>query len=244
MTKKKKALKFLLVGLILLIGVGVAFAGTYRSPSGDTACQVGSSCFNNFGVYTSSGGVGVCNPSIVGYIKWDLSGDTLAQGSTIGSADLTLTVESVTGAPAGGMVTFDIYAATINNFNEGGSDPGRGLTSLATKTANISGGSGTKVVFSSSALGSHFQTGKTQNSGVVGIAVVMTGGCTASTTVVFGDVESGASTEPDLIFYTPSAVNLQEVSASTSSNPTIWMALALPLIVGLVLLFARRRAVK
>ncbi|HHB89964.1 MAG TPA: hypothetical protein ENK60_01495 [Anaerolineae bacterium] len=188
--------------LLLFVSATVIFAGTYRSPAKDTTCD-GTNCSNGFGVYvqaSGSPGGGPCQPTWVGYIGWDLSGET----RTWQSASLKLTAYNVTGGQP--PFTFKIYPANNDTWTEDGADPGYDSnTELASAVDDLTDN---VVEFASDALGNYFLNKK---GGMATIAVVMTDGCGAvSGTAQFEDREGSggnAANEPDLVFWTGPVVN-------------------------------------
>lgn len=229
----RKVRGWLIVTFVLVIlTTGVVAAGTFRSPSKDTACQVtsGGLCGNGSGVAVQAsqnpGNPSLCTPvSLVGFVGWDLSGIT----QSIGSAELILTTYRVTGAPTSTPVTFELFEPLTHDWSEVGAvSPGSSGNTLATTSVLLENLTGTPqtVVFSGSdavALGAYFNNLRSPGPATVGIRI--SGGCTASTVVYFNDRENtgnlpggAAATEPDLLLFTPTAVSLQSVGASSQSQ--------------------------
>ena len=238
---KRKVLISLIVMLaIVMLTATVIFAGTYRNVTKDTTCDpIQDICYDNYGVYiqASTDMASGCKPAYIGYIGWDLTGET----RTWQSASLKLTHYKTTGGTP--PFTLKVYPANNDTWTEDGSNPGYDDTQeLATADYN---GTDTTLTFASDALGSYFLNKK---GGEASIAIVMTDGCgSGSGTVEFEDMEGSGGTAPqsaneaDLIFYTgqvvngtPTAVEMKSFQAE-NNNPSTpnW-----PLIAGLFALVA------
>lgn len=233
---KKDVRWFALFAIVLILTItGIVMAGTYRSPSKDTACDatVNSWCYNNSGVQPSSSGIAACNPAQVGLIGWDLSGVS----GTIDSAQLTLTTYFVTGAPLPpATVTFELYEPSAHDWTETNADISLGSsgTTIATATVALTNDplppaspTPQTVVFSGAALGAYFNSLKATGPATIGVRI--TEGCGNSALLVsFNDRENSgnlpggaAATEPDLILFTPTAVSLSSFTpAGEAPNST------------------------
>ncbi len=225
--------------LLVVLTTGVVVAGTFRSPSKDTTCQVttGGLCEDETGILAQAsqnpGDPLLCTPvSAVGFIGWDLSMIT----EQIGSAELVLTTYRVTGAPTTTPVTFELFEPSTHDWSEDGAvSPGSSGNTIATTSVLLANVTGTPqtVVFGGSdavALGAYFNNLRSPGPATVGIRI--SGGCTASTLVYFNDKENtgnlpgGApATEPDLLLFSPTAVSVAAIGASSQSHSGALVAL-------------------
>ncbi|MBK8986879.1 MAG: hypothetical protein IPM39_12525 [Chloroflexi bacterium] len=262
MRKRLIWLVLIFLALTLITAANVS-AGTYRSPSKDTLCdaQVGSWCENGYGVQTGSSGIGACIPDQVSFIGWDLRD----VGGAIDSAQLTLTTYDVSGAPSPGVIVFELFIPSTQDWTEDLDQPSPGAsgTILASSSvALINGTNPQQVVFGGSAdpagataLGDYFDGLRANPATTVGVRI--TAGCSQGTLVAFNDRENrgnlpggAAATEPDLILFTPTAVSLSSLNASgenaNSNVPVVLVIGALGIIavvtsfVGLPLLRQRK----
>lgn len=238
----KHMLRLCVLFVVVLMLPSFAMAGTSRSPAKDTTCMAnaGGACGNGFGItpQSSLNPGGSCVVMQISLIGWDLA----ALSGPITSAELTLTTYNVSGAPTGVPVEFELFAPVSHDWTEDGQSPGSSGTTLATTAVLLTNGQTPQtVIFGGSAnpgdadtLGAHFESLRTTGSATVGVRI--TDGCSPSTIVFFNDREDtgelpgGAeATEPDLLLFTPTAVNLQNFRATTG-QPATWLLL----VVGIV----------
>lgn len=234
----------LLLAMFLLPATLVT-AGTDRSPSKDTTCQVGGACADNFGIQpTGSNLPAPCSNGQLGYIGWDLSGVS----GTVSTAELTLTTYSVTGAPASPTtVEFQLVEPNTQSWTENGNDPGLTGNVLATTSAILANGSSPQTVTfggssnpaDATSLGTYFEGLKGSGNATVGIRI--SGGCTLNTFVAFNDSENSggltggaAATEPDLILFSPTAIGSYSFRAGNSEVNVMAGLIAVALVVGLI----------
>jgi hypothetical protein len=245
----KKVLRWLIPILVLtIISAVTVHAGTFRSPSKDTVCQafVGGACANNFGISPQSGAdpiiPGLCTPSQIGLVGWDLSDIT----DQIASAELVMTTYNVVGAIPGTPVELQLFNPSTHAWTEVGSSPGSSGATLATTSVLLANSQTPQtIVFGGSAnlvdaatLGAHFESLRASGSATVGVRI--SGGCTPSTNVFINDRDDtgnlpggAAATEPDLILFTPTAVSLASVGVASNSTGVATAALLLAAVLGL-----------
>jgi hypothetical protein len=260
MTTKKRFQWFALFVMILFLmtTAAVVMAGTYFSPSKDIMCdaEAGSWCENGFGIQAGSSGIGACIPDQVGFIGWDMSNI----GDEISSAQLTLTTYDVSGVPPGGTITFELFVPSTQDWTEDGSQPspgGAGTAIASTSVALANGTAPQNVVFGGNAdpadadaLGVYFES--LRASGVATVGVRISSGCSLGTLVAFNDREDSGelpggadATEPDLIFFTPTAVSLGSINAvgqvQNGAGVALFIAALLLLGTGTVVYYRRRQ---
>jgi len=217
-----------LFGLMVAVAVAVVaisatavFAGTYRSPSKDAACD-GSNCYDNFGLEVQSSGSpggGPCSVVYYSYIGWDLTSET----GTWQSASLKLTAYDITGGEA--PFTFKLYPVNNDTWTEGGADPGYDeSTELASVTDDLTDNEIEFKDDASNTLGTYFLNKK---GSVASVALVMTDGCgTISGDVKFEDIEGTGGSAPqsaneaDLIFWTGSGATAVSLSSLNANGAT------------------------
>lgn len=211
----------IVVAAIVAITATVVFAGTYRSPSKDTACDK-SNCFDNVGLEvqaSGSPGGGACSVVYYSYIGWDLT----SENRTWQSASLKLTAYDITGGQA--PFTFKLYPVNNDTWTEDGPDPGYDSnTELASVTDDLTDNTIEFKDDSSNKLGTYFLN---KRGGVASVALVMTDGCgTISGDVKFEDIEGtggsapNSANEADLIFYTGSGATAVTFHAAQANNTT------------------------
>ena len=218
----------------ILVLTTTVWAGTFRSPNKDIACDVGGTCWNDSGIYlsTSASGTGGCKdtPDWIGYINWDLTGNT---SDAWKSAALTLTVHSTSGGTQ--PFTFTLYGVNDTSWNETNNSPDPGydaLTVLGTATADVSA-TDSPIVFEddeTNKMGTYFLGKK---GGQASIAVALTGGCASvgSITATIEDHEGHGGSAPesgneaDLVFWTGTGVTAVSL-ASSQAKTTNWPVMA------------------
>jgi len=231
---RKRLLSLVIPIMVVLLSATTIWAGTYRTPDKDTACDVGGTCWNDSGIYLDTSGQisGGCSttPNWVGYVDWDLT----SENRTWNSASLKLTAYRYSGGTQ--PYTFKLYAVSDTSWTESNSqtDPGYDAnTVLGTATVDLTATNGV-VEFkddNNNTLGTYFSSKK---GGQASIAVALTGGCGSAGSVIvqFEDREGHggsaptSANEPDLVFWTGSgatAVSLSSVGAETGVN---WLLIA------------------
>lgn len=241
----------LLTVALILLPVGLALAGSDRSPSKDTTCANGGACADNFGIQsTGSNTPSPCSNGQLGYIGWDLSGVV----GTITTAELTLTTYSVSGAPAApNAVEFQLVEPNSQSWTEDGTDPGLTANVLATASSVLSNGTSAQTVTfggsgnptDAATLGAYLENLKASGAATVGIRI--SGGCTLNTSVAFNDSENtggqSGDTEPDLLLFGPTAVTVQSFRPGDAGNLGLMAAgLLLLVLAGTVFVVRTRRS--
>jgi hypothetical protein len=249
-----------LIPLLLLVVVtaDVATAGTVRSPSKDTTCElaVNGQCADGFGVTFESSAIensSVCTVVYPAFIGWDLSGVT----TTIENAQLTMTTYNVLGPEVGVPVQIQLFQPSNHTWAENGAtSPGGSGTTLATTSVVLTEGTtpqtvifgGSQNLADAQTLGDYFDN---LRGGTASIGVRISANCGDVSTVIFfndsensGNLPGGAAaTEPDLLFYSPTAISLTTMGIQNlgqSVHPAVLVAVAL--LAGLTLIALSNRA--
>lgn len=249
---------FILSCLLSLLFFAVANVNA-QPPSSFTTIEDDFATFNDsllnnntlLNVRASGAPGGGCVSQHETFLKFDLS--ALPTGSTIDTATLTLTGTGTTGLP------LEIWGSNNDTWTEGNGQilwANKPPLNVDLNTRLTSSGAGTITFATSTQFASFVQTQLASASDrIVTIAVIAqpTGNCGVSATnqtLEAGTTDNSFSANTfaptaaptlNVTGLTPTSINLQGVGASSGNNSIIWLAVAMPLFVGLVLLAVRRK---
>ncbi|MCB9434561.1 MAG: hypothetical protein H6668_21560 [Ardenticatenaceae bacterium] len=199
---------------------------------------------NNLRIAGSNGGS--CSTTLVTLVKFSVS--EIVDSSVIDTATVSFTVQN-TGF-AGTPVSLALYEAgdswgesdlaIIVDPADANSIVGAALNSSL--TFNAPPGDASTIQFPTSTQLRDYLRAQADGDDVVSIAVRMTGCPTGTSIIRLEDSEGGISVAPVLTMLNPTAIQLNNTEASDGTNTSfIWLAIALPLFVFMVVLILRRR---